>query len=142
MIDAFHDYLRKEGLRVTGQRDLIARTFFRHKGHLSAEELHREVRKRDEGIGFATVYRTLKVLRKSGLASGIQIGDGRTRYEPEAGAGHHDHLICRGCGKIVEFENTRIEKLQKTVAEEHGFVITEHKLELYGFCSRCRRGLA
>jgi Fur family ferric uptake transcriptional regulator len=90
-------------------------------------------------VSLATVYRTMKLLAESGLASARQFGDGQTRYEAAAGRGHHDHLICTGCGAIVEFANARIESLQSLVARRHGFEVENHKLELYGRCGRCRR---
>lgn len=123
---------------MTGQRELIASTFFRNKGHVSAEELHGQVRKISAGIGFATVYRTIKLLSDAGLAKGRDFGDGFARYEPAIHKEHHDHLICTKCGRIVEFENDRIEELQQTVARKHGFRITDHKMELYGVCGTCR----
>jgi Fur family ferric uptake transcriptional regulator len=138
MLDKFQNFLYKQGLRLTGQRELIARTFFLNKGHLSAEELHHQVQKSSPGIGYATVYRTIKLLSHAGLAAGRSFGNGFARYEPSAQSEHHDHLICRNCGKIVEFENDRIEALQKAVAREHGFQVTEHTMELYGICGNCR----
>ena len=63
---------------------------------------------------------------------------GLARYEPPSSRGHHDHLICRGCGRIVEFENDQIESLQEKVARRHGFIVTDHRMELYGVCGGCR----
>jgi len=135
----FETFLAGRGLRLTEQRRLIARTFFRKTGHHSAEEIYHQVRKTDPGIGSATVYRTMKLLRSAGLATGMDLGDGFSRYEPSSGKGHHDHLICQGCGKIVEFENDQIETLQTQVARRHGFSVTSHKMELYGVCGGCRK---
>jgi Fur family ferric uptake transcriptional regulator len=138
MIDSFQDYLVENGLRMTAQRELIARTFFQNKGHISAEEIYRKVRSTSPGIGFATTYRTMKLLADAGLASLRSFGDGFSRYEPASTSNHHDHLICTQCGKIIEFENDRIEALQRTIAQKHGFQVTEHKMELYGICENCR----
>jgi Fur family ferric uptake transcriptional regulator len=135
----FETFLAGQGLRLTGQRRLIAQTFFRKAGHHSAEEIYLQVKKTHPGIGSATVYRTMKLLRDAGLATGMNIGDGFARYEPATGKGHHDHLICRDCGKIVEFENDQIETLQTKVARRHGFSVTSHKMELYGVCGGCRK---
>jgi Fur family transcriptional regulator, ferric uptake regulator len=96
------------------------------------------VRREDPRVSLATVYRTMKLLAECGLAVPREFGDGQTRYEPGR-RGHHDHLICTGCGTIVEFENERIEELQMRVARRHGFVIDSHKLEMYGRCPACRR---
>ena len=105
-----------------------------------AEEITREVKAANAAIGFATVYRTIKLLTEAGLARGMSIGDRCSRYEPPSQRGHHDHLICRACGRIGEFENDRIESLQEKVAYQHGFTVTDHKLELYGLCGACRTG--
>jgi Fur family ferric uptake transcriptional regulator len=138
MLDRFNVFLVNQGLRMTGQRELIARTFFQSTGHISTEELHLQVKKVAPGIGFATVYRTIKLLSEAGLAQGRSFGDSFARYESASQNGHHDHLVCTKCGKIIEFENDRIEELQKAVARKHGYHITDHKLELYGICMKCQ----
>ncbi len=137
MMEIFRDHLFQHGLRLTKQSELIAKTFFRHKGHISTEEFHHQAQKVDAGIGYATVYRTIKLLSGVGLAAQRSFGECFARYELAAQIGHHDHLICTGCGKIIEFENDRIESLQQDVAIEHGFRVTDHKLELYGTCKEC-----
>ena len=131
-------FLSERGLRLTGQRRVIADIFFGSEGHHSAEEIYRLVREAHPGIGPATVYRTLKLLREAGMATGMNTGDGLARYESPVRRSHHDHLVCRRCGRIVEFENDRIEDLQRRVAEQHGFVVTDHRLELFGICGACR----
>jgi Fur family ferric uptake transcriptional regulator len=133
-------YILKHGLKTSRQRELIADVFFSVGGHVSIDELLERVRSADPKIGQATVYRTMKLLTRCGLAEARQFGDGHTRYEPvEDNHEHHDHLICTSCGKIVEFHNTQIEALQDRVAAEHGFLVTHHKMELYGLCESCRR---
>jgi Fur family ferric uptake transcriptional regulator len=102
------------------------------------DELLSKVQDRDENIGAATVYRTMKILADSGLASPRHFEDGQTRYEAAIGRHHHDHLICTSCHAIIEFENERIEELQDLVARQHGFLVTRHKLELYGLCKVCQ----
>jgi Fur family transcriptional regulator, ferric uptake regulator len=132
-------YMVKKGLRSTAQRRLIIDTFFEGSPHMTIEDLLTEVRSRDRGIGYATVYRTLKLLAECGVASERRFGDGLSRYElADDGSAHHDHLICVGCGKIVEFEEPRIEELQDEVALRYGFEITSHKHEMYGSCPECR----
>lgn len=129
-------HMEKLGLRSTAQRRLVTDMFFRSRGHLSIEELLALVRKEEPGVGYATVYRTLKLLASSGVAYERHFGDGISRYEIAHEDEHHDHLICTDCGKIVEFENDEIERLQHEVAKRQGFRITRHKLELYGECTR------
>lgn len=134
----FSQYLIESGLRSTRQRGIIAKTFFDAGPHISTEELYRKVIEKDRRIGLVTVYRTLKLLRGAGLAQGLQFGDNYTRYEHTPEDGHHDHLICTYCGKILEFENDTIEGLQRRVAKKAGFTVLDHKLELYGICRECR----
>lgn len=132
-------YIAKHGLKTSRQRELIAEVFFASGGHLSVDELLERVRLQDPKVGQATVYRTMKLLAEVGVAGARQFGDGHTRYEPLQSAEHHDHLICTSCGKIVEFHNPQIEDLQARVAKQHGYVVTHHKMELYGLCPECRR---
>ncbi len=135
----FRDYVAREGLKSTQQREAILDFFLSSHQHRSIEELYRAIRAKHPNIGYATVCRTLKLFAGSGIAREIHIGDGQTRYEHIADGEHHDHLVCTRCGKIAEFENKTIEKLQAAVADSHGFLIESHKLELYGLCARCRR---
>jgi Fur family ferric uptake transcriptional regulator len=128
-------FLREKSLNTTQQRELIVDVFLRSHEHVSIEELLGRVRRKNPKVGYATVYRTLKLLLDSGLASSRQFDDGQTRYEV-AGA-HHDHLICVKCGLILEFENDEIEELQEKMADElGGFRVLRHKHELYCLCPK------
>ena len=109
------------------------------KGHASAEELLGQVRKQDKKIGLTTVYRTLKLLTECGLATERKFNRQVSIFEPARLGQHHDHLICLGCGRILEFENKAIETLQEAVARDQGFAITHHILELYGTCLDCSK---
>ena len=133
-----NDYMARHGLRSTEQRRVVTELFFASKGHLSIEELLDEVRVKEPRIGYATVYRTLKLLKECGLAFERHFGDGVSRYEVAWSDEHHDHLICVECEKIIEFEDDDIEALQHQVAAKHGFTLVRHKLELYGVCPACR----
>lgn len=135
--EVFREFIAREGLKSTRQRDIILDFFLSSKRHMSVEELYRKLRTRHPGIGYATVCRTLKLFAQSGIAHEMRIGDGQTRYEHLVKGEHHDHLVCTGCGTIAEFENKTIEDLQKDVAKSHGFIIHSHKLELYGLCAKC-----
>jgi Fur family ferric uptake transcriptional regulator len=134
----FHDFAQSKGLKSTRQRDIILDCFLSSDQHLSTEDLYLKLKEIMPGIGFATVYRTLKLFAESGIAREIQFGDGQTRYEHLRDGEHHDHLVCTKCGAIMEFENETIEKLQAEVAKNHGFTIINHKLELYGICAKCK----
>ncbi len=134
-IDTLRAYVASNGLKFTRQRELIAEVFFRAGGHLTVEDLLDRVREEDPQVSLATVYRTMKLLTECGLAEAHRFGDRQVRYEPNEGDDeHHDHIICRDCGKIVEFFNPILEELQETIAAEHGFRLTEHRMELYADC--------
>jgi Fur family ferric uptake transcriptional regulator len=136
--EQFRRFIKSKGLKSTQQRDIIVEAFFDINYHTSVDDLYAEIKKRDQSIGYATVYRTLKLLKESGLAREWNFGDGHARYEHVTDVNeHHDHMICTECGKIEEFENDRIEKLQEQVAREHGFTVTRHNMELYGLCRQC-----
>ncbi|MCG3172242.1 MAG: hypothetical protein GMKNLPBB_00388 [Myxococcota bacterium] len=136
-IEEFNRYIAKHGLKSTRQRDHIVQIFFDAGGHVSAEELHLRARESMEGVGFATVYRTIRLLVESGLAEAHHFGDGTTRYEPVVSE-HHDHLICRSCGAIVEFHNDSVERLQDEIAAGFGYRVLSHKHEIYGVCPDCQ----
>ncbi|MDH4227675.1 MAG: transcriptional repressor [Deltaproteobacteria bacterium] len=137
-LDSFSSFLRKKDLKSTQQRHVIAATFFSITTHINLEELLKKVKKKNPNVGFATVYRTMKLLLEGGLAVERHFGDGQTRYENVPEDGHHDHLICVKCSDIVEFTNQKIEKLQEETARKHDFKVVRHKLELYGYCRKCR----
>lgn len=128
------EYMSKKGLRTTEQRKLIVNTFFETEAHATIEELLHLVRQHDPKVGYATVYRTMKMLAEGGMANELHFGDGATRYEVADDDAHHDHLICEECGHIVEFEEPLIEEMQERIAAQYGFEITHHKHELYGRC--------
>lgn len=128
-------WLSENQLKYTNQRRLITEVFFdpEHRNtHPSVEELFMRVRERDGRVGYATVYRTLKILTDCGLANPSRLGDNQTRYEPEVPGEHHDHLVCSECGAVFEFEEEQIEALQHEVARRFGFTLEDHKMVLYG----------
>lgn len=132
------DKVRRSGLKLTKQREAICEVFFAQEGHRQAEEILSEARSVDANVSLATVYRTLKLLQDYGFANAHNFHDDKALFEPIFGAEHHDHLICTKCGIIVEFVDPEIEALQVSVAQEHGFSVTNHKMELYGLCAQCR----
>lgn len=132
---AFHKFIQTEGLKTTRQRNTIVNVFFSLKGHVSVEELLREVKAVNPKIGYATVYRTLHLLVRSGLVEERRFGDGLARYEGHSEVEHHDHMICQNCGRIFEFFNPELEALQEKLASDHDFTVHRHRLELYGVCN-------
>jgi Fur family transcriptional regulator, ferric uptake regulator len=131
---AFQEFIQAKGLKTTRQRTTIVQVFFSLHGHVSVEELLREVKRVNPRIGYATVYRTLHLLVESGLVEERRFGDGLARYEGRNEVEHHDHMICLDCGMIREFSHPRLLELQTKLAEECGFKIFKHRLELYGTC--------
>lgn len=138
-IAIFHEFVRKEGGRVTPQRDMILKEFFSSGDHLTAEDLYMKVKEKDESVNLATVYRTLKLLVASELASEMAVPHGSSLYESNFKREHHDHLICIQCGKIVEFVNEVIEKEQNSIVKKNGFQMISHKLEIRGICKDCQK---
>jgi Fur family ferric uptake transcriptional regulator len=134
----FDGYVNSKGLKQSTQRKEVLRTFLRSEKHLAADELHLLVKKNIPAIGIATVYRTLKLLKESGLCREIRLEDGITRYEHLYNHKHHDHLICSVCRGLTEVMDPEIEQLQNKLAKKHGFRIDSHKLEIYGTCKQCR----
>jgi Fur family ferric uptake transcriptional regulator len=120
-----------KGLRMTGQRRVVARVLSEAKDHPDVEELHRRAHKVDPHISIATVYRTVRLFEEAGIIERHDFRDGRSRYE-EAPDVHHDHLIDMRSGKVVEFVDTEIEALQTAIAKRLGFKLVDHRLELYG----------
>jgi Fur family ferric uptake transcriptional regulator len=121
----------EQGLRMTGQRRVIARVLSSAKNHPDVEEVYRRANEIDQRIALSTVYRTLKLFSDKGILERHDFGLGRGRYE-EASRGHHDHLIDVDSGRVIEFSNDEIEALQNRIARELGFKLVGHRLELYG----------
>ncbi len=132
-------FMKQKGFKSTRQRDIIASEFFKCEDHITAEELYKIINKRHKEIGATTVYRTLKLLAESGLATARVFADQLTRYEPVSEDEHHDHLICLDCGSIIEFEDPKLERLQEKIASDFGFSIVDHKMEFYGYCKDCNK---
>lgn len=129
--------IRRMGLKVTSQRLAILEAMSDQWVHMSAQEVYENLIKDHPEIGFATVYRFLRKLTEFNFVTEVRMGGLPARYELTP-RDHHDHLTCVQCGKIIEFENSRIETLQNTVARENSFVLTGHVLELYGVCPKCQ----
>jgi Fur family ferric uptake transcriptional regulator len=139
-LEQLHAVVQEKGLKGSEIRDTVARAALRYEGHFTAEELLVSLRAHGEGDAHAaTVYRVLPLLVEAGLIqqSLLSIGHGQ-RYERAFGRGHHDHIICTSCGKVVEFEFEAFEVLQRDVSERLGFRLTGHVHELFGLCPSCQ----
>lgn len=138
-ITAFDRHKAERGLKTSSKRAFVVDFFMRANRHFTVEELYNEIKARRPGISYTTVYRALRLLAECGIADESMFGESAMRYEPVGRSGHHDHLICRQCGRIIEFENREIERLQRGVARRYGFSVAAHRLELYGVCRDCQR---
>ena len=120
-----------KGVKLTDQRKIIAKVMSDSNDHPDVDELYKRVSEIDPKISIATIYRTVKLFEEAGILAKHDFKGGKARYE-ELSESHHDHLIDIKTGEIIEFVNEDIEKIQKKVAEEYGYDLVDHKLELYG----------
>ena len=131
-------FLRSRGLRMTGEREALVRAALGRRRHFTLEELAQEAVRHDARASRATVYRGLPILIEAGILQPVLVSDEPRRFELAFGRRHHDHLLCRRCGKVVEFRSSAIEELQLKVAARHGFRLTSHVHELVGDCASCQ----
>ena len=131
MTDTILQRCERKGLRMTSQRKIIAQVLENAADHPDVEELYKRASKIDPTISIATVYRTVKLFDEAGILDKLEFGDGRARYE-DAEREHHDHLIDINSGRVIEFMDSDIEKLQEKIAQKLGYRLMGHKLELYG----------
>ena len=131
--------LKGSGLKVTGPRLKILDLFETHaEEHLSAEDVYRILLEEGVEIGVATIYRVLTQFEQADILLRHHFESGKAVYELNKGD-HHDHIVCVKCGKVTEFHNPTIEKLQSQIAEENGYSIEDHALYLYGICGNCQK---
>ena len=128
-----------KGRPVTAQRQLLLRLIKKTGGHISAKELYRRASRKNESISLATVYRTLQLFKELGLVEERRLGQVYCHYEVK-GSTDHQHLVCRSCGKVIEFESPLISKLVEELRHEHGFSLTKIELYMEGYCRRCTKG--
>ena len=131
MSETITERCEAKGLRMTGQRRVIAETMQESDDHPDVEELFARASARDPNISIATVYRTVKLFEEAGILERVEFGDGRARYE-DAEREHHDHLIDMNTGQVIEFVDPEIEALQEKIARKLGYTLKGHKPELYG----------
>lgn len=122
---------RDHGMRMTGQRRIIARVLSEADDHPDVEEVHARASAVDKHLSLSTVYRTVRLFEEAGLLERHEFGDGRARYEQVASE-HHDHLIDMRSGRVIEFRNEQVERLQEAIARQLGYKLIDHRLELYG----------
>lgn len=141
LLDNFKKILKDNALKFTTQRECVLRTLYNNDHHYTPEQLYMEIKETypELSIGIATVYRTLNLLEESGMVTSISFGIQGKKFEL-ANKPHHDHIICKQCGKIVEFEDQYVEQRQIEIAQKYGFTLTGHLMQLYGTCNECIKG--
>jgi len=137
--DAFDRYLKEKSLRKTKEREAILGLICGLKGHFDADSITSLAANKGEKLSRASVYRNIAVLSDAGVITESIRKDGRAVYELTENRQHHDHLICVKCGKILEFRDNTIEKHQEMIAKKFGFLMQQHRLEIKGICSSCKR---
>ena len=144
---AWPDMFREEGLRFTEPRRVILDVLECTTDHLSAEEIYIQVHKKYPNIGLTTVYRNLDTLERMGIVTKFHFGDGCHRYElieSNKKPDHHHHLVCTGCKRIIDYDDFMdeeidyIKKVEKALSRKHSFHITDHVIQFYGLCKKCK----
>ncbi len=126
------------GLRMTSQRALILGIIHQGQGHLDADEVYRQARERQPRLSLSTVYRTLQMLKKLGLVEELHFDEAHHHYEIKPPTEHH-HLVCLGCGRVVEFQYPLARLVKRDVTEAKDFEIIDTELRMTGYCSDCRQ---
>lgn len=135
--DEVLEVLRAQGKRVTPQRSLLLQVIRQSKGHLDADEIYRLAREKDPRISLSTVYRNLNMLKELGLISELHLDQEHHHYEPKDATEHY-HLICSGCGRVVEFDSSLAGEMMTQVSGEKDFLIERAHIDLVGLCAKCR----
>lgn len=140
LLASFKELLKQNKLKFTSQREIILRTLYSTNEHFMPENLHAFIKERypELNVGIATIYRTLNLLEVANMATSISLGIHGKKFEL-GNKPHHDHMICKSCNTIIEFEDKQIEKLQQKIADEKQFKLTGHIMQLYGICGKCQK---
>ena len=131
---------KKLGKRSTAQRQLLLEIIRRAEGHLDADELYQQARQRHPALSLSTVYRSLRLFKELGLVEEHQFDDARRHYEVKSRIRHH-HLVCLGCGRVLEFQCPSAERLKSRLSREEGFRVADAEVRLVGYCSKCQEQL-
>ncbi len=134
----FKKYIKEKNLKFTQQRETILDEILNTKGHFQVEDIVHNIKNKNINVSRATVYRTLNILKDMGLVTEVIKFDNKTIYEISLKE-HHDHLICTTCGKIIEFHEEEIEKLQDKICKNYQFTPSFHRLEIFGLCKECSK---
>ena len=139
-IDLFRSFIRRKGLRNTPEREEIIGEIFATNDHFDVDELYLRLRSKGSRVSKASIYRNIPLIMECGLIKEVWHEDGHMHYEPMYGQSHHCHLRCIKCGKVVEFVEEELQVIEKRLAERHDFLVVDHRLDVVGYCSTCRKG--
>lgn len=137
VLKQFKNFLRREKLKFTKERETILSEVLKRRDHFDADELAADLRQDGYKVSRATVYRTLDILHEIGVVNKATLGHKHNHYENMVGRKHHDHLVCLQCDKVIEFVDEDIEEKQVEVCKKLGFVMKRHNLQIFGYCSHC-----
>ncbi|MCL2330289.1 MAG: transcriptional repressor [Phycisphaerae bacterium] len=135
----FRAYLHDRGLKYTPERRMLLEEILRTHEHFEAEQLLIDMRQAGKRVAKATIYRTLPLLVECGIVKQLQLGGKMARYEHVLGHAPHDHLVCRQCGQIIEFDSSQVADLRDAIARQHGFEPSGHRFQIMGLCSNCKK---
>lgn len=140
LLELFKDILKQNGLKYTKQREILLKCLYNNNIHITPENLCSYIKELHPhlNIGIATVYRTLNLLEDAGIVTSLSFGAHGKKFEL-ANKPHHDHMICKNCAVIIEFEDSIIENQQIEIAKKHNFTLTGHLMQLYGICDECAK---
>ena len=139
-IDLFRSFIRRKGLRNTPEREEIIGEIFATNDHFDVDELYLRLRSKGSRVSKASIYRNIPLIKECGLVKEVWHEDGHMHYEPIYGQSHHCHLRCIKCGKVIEFVEEELQVIEKRLAEKHNFLVVDHRLDVVGYCSTCRKG--
>jgi len=139
LLETFKQLLKENGLKFTRQRESVLKVLYENEGHFTPEDLSSLIRQQytELAVSIPTIYRTLSLLENSGIVDSISFGAKGKKYELGLKE-HHDHLICVQCGKLIEFQDTLIEKRQEEIAKQFNFKMTGHTMNITGICEACQ----
>jgi Fur family ferric uptake transcriptional regulator len=133
----FREYLRDRGLKYTDERRELLRAVMHNDEHFEAEQLLLQLRQAGSRVAKATIYRTLPLLVSCGIVKAVQFSNDRVHYEHTYGQDPHDHMVCRRCGRIIEFDSSDVDRLRTAIAARHAFYAVSHRLQIMGLCQQC-----
>lgn len=137
--NVFREYLRDRGLKYTEERQAILRAVMKNDEHFEAEQLLLDMRQAGHRVGKATIYRSLKILVACGIVKEVHFSNKQVHYEHTYGQDPHDHMVCRRCGRIIEFDAAEVTRLRTLIAAEHRFHALSHRFAIMGLCEACVR---